>query len=260
MRRHGMRFVKLRVEPLEERRQPSHSLPDAVLPAETNHGDDIAIAASLRQDDSPSAGSGRNIESEHGHSYQEYDDGRDDSSSGNSHGRHGDDFHGGDDGNESHAPQAQQLISDDGDAESFDDHGHGAANHGEDHGNAFGHADNGNHGLESGVQAQASPPSTPAASETRTVVDIIIPITPAASAAPGRQVHYQPKAVTRDDGEGDDPGARMEITPSVDSFSAAKTVAANGNARHERDIVANEAVAATAVERVAPAAEAPVAS
>jgi hypothetical protein len=102
------------------------------------------------------------------------------------------------------------------------------------------------------------------------VVYIIIQITPA---APASQVHSQPKPVTHNDGEGDDPAtekyvvaepnptapARMEITPSVDSVSAAKAVAANGNARHERDIVANEAVAATAVERVAPAAEAPVA-
>ena len=201
--RHGMRFVNLRVELLEERRQPSHSLPDAVLLDDANHGDDIAIAVSRRQDDSPSAGSSLDVENEHGHSYQEYDESREDSSSGDSHGPHGDDGHGGGNGNELHAPEP--LSSEDANAGSLDDHGHGAANHGEDHGNAVGHADNGNHGVESGDQAQASPPSTPAASETRTVVYIIIPITPAASAAPGRQVHYQPKAVTRDDGEGDDP-------------------------------------------------------
>src|SRR5262245_17447921 len=109
--RHGMRFVNLRVELLEERRQPSHSLPDAVLPAETHHGDDIAIAASRRQDDSPSAGSILDVENGHGHSYQEYDEGRGDSSSGNSHGPHGDDSQGRGDWYESHISQSQQLVT-----------------------------------------------------------------------------------------------------------------------------------------------------
>jgi hypothetical protein len=239
---------------------------------ETNHGDDISIAASQRQDDSLSAASISDVEHQNAQSNQQYDEGGG-NSSGDSLGGHGDDAHGGGDCYESHTPQSQPLVSDDGDAGSLDDHGHGAADHGEGHGNGFGHADNGNHGSESGDQVQTVSPSTPTPSETRTVVYITIQITPVASASSGSQARYQPKTVTRDDGTGDDPAtekyvaaeshattpARMEITPSVDSFSAAKTVAANGNARHERDIVANEAVAATSVERVVPAAEAPVA-